>query len=164
MMPAAVLIRFGMKVSPNFDKVQRIRCLSVLLAQELFFKTIKRNLFMEFKVERIDKILIVKPMINRIDALNASVLKSGLRDFIRTETKVALDLSDVSIIDSAGLSAFISFFKSMGGVKENFAIYGINPTVSDIFKYTGVHKIWNIFNSKSQTLEFFYLSTKNAEV
>lgn len=116
---------------------------------------------MEFDIERKDNILVIKPKIKNLDSLCALIFKSKLVEIIGNDEKVVIDLSDVSFVDSAGLSAMISVYKSLGSGRDHFAVCGVNKAIFELFKCTGVNKIWNICDTRDQALASLSVTSLN---
>jgi len=91
---------------------------------------------MIFESKSIDDILVIRPMVDRIDAENSSSFKSWLVDYIlQGKEKVALDLSEVEFMDSSGLSALLSTVKTMKN-RGRMVFFGVGANVGKLFTIT----------------------------
>ncbi len=91
---------------------------------------------MFFESRSIDDILVIRPMVERIDAENASSFKGWLVDYIlQGKQKVALDLSEVDFMDSSGLSALLSTAKTMQS-RGRLVLFGVGANVGKLFSIT----------------------------
>lgn len=111
---------------------------------------------MEMETKEIDGVLVVKPLEKRIDSSNAPNFKSAMVDFIfQNHTKIALDLSAVDFMDSSGLSALLSTFKTISR-KGRLVLFGIGTNVGKLLSITrldkGVFKIYPDEDSALQSL------------
>lgn len=100
---------------------------------------------MQFDVQQRNGVTIVKVLINRLDASIASNFKTQLLEVVKSgATKLLIDLSDVSFIDSSGLGSFVSLLKSMKG-KGTVSIAGANASVTGLFKLTSMDRVFSIY-------------------
>lgn len=108
---------------------------------------------MEMETKEIGGVLVVKPLEKRIDSANAPNFKSAMVDFIfQDHTKIALDLSAVDFMDSSGLSALLSTFKTISR-KGRLVLFGIGTNVGKLFSITRLDKgIFEIFPDEQKAL------------
>jgi anti-sigma B factor antagonist len=107
---------------------------------------------MEFEKEMKENVLVIKPKEKNIDVVNALDFKTQIINLHKQENvKMLLDLSNIFFIDSTGLSAIISIFKSFEK-KEDFLMCSINQPVSLVFNCTGMNKIFNIYENQEIAL------------
>ena len=91
---------------------------------------------MIFESKSIDDILVIRPMVERIDSENASSFKAWLVDYIlQGKLKVALDLSEVDFMDSSGLSALLSTVKTIKS-RGRLVLFGVGTNVGKLFSIT----------------------------
>lgn len=107
---------------------------------------------MEMKTSKTDDILIVQPMVKRIDAVTATDFKGTMVDLINNgNMKIVLDLSNVDFIDSTGLGMIVSTLKSLGsdGV---MAICGLSDIVRSLFTLTRMNRLFDILPSVEEAI------------
>lgn len=108
---------------------------------------------MEVKSEQRDNAQVVIPQGKRLDAATSTSLKSTLVDFINDGAiRIVIDLTDVEFIDSSGLGAMISIFKTIGDEGE-MALCGINQTVMSIFRLTRLDRIFQIYPTTEDAVQ-----------
>ena len=91
---------------------------------------------MFFESRNINDILVIRPMVERIDTENSSSFKGWMVDYIlQGKEKVALDLSEVEFMDSSGLSALLSTVKTMKN-RGRLVFFGVRPNVGKLFSIT----------------------------
>ncbi len=108
---------------------------------------------MQLEVRDEGKILIVKPVIKRLDASIAPRFKVELVDLITKCEKEAiiLNLDEVDFIDSSGLAAIIACLKALGRKRE-LLISNAKDNVLSVFKITKLDKILQIFPTEKEAI------------
>ena len=99
----------------------------------------------------IEKAFVIKT-VGDIDAYHSATFKQKvLEHFDNTDKKIiALDLSEVSYIDSAGLGSIVSLIKESKKVKKELVLYALQPQVKKIFEMTKLDKIIRIIDTESE--------------
>ncbi|MBD2105164.1 STAS domain-containing protein [Leptolyngbya sp. FACHB-261] len=96
------------------------------------------------------------------DSLNGNKINSFLKEVseaISTETKaVLINLQDVIFMDSSGLGAIVSAFKTVCSVGVRFAICSINDQVKMLFELTGMDQVFDIFADQDEFVSKVLLS------
>jgi anti-sigma B factor antagonist len=100
---------------------------------------------MEIAQRTAGKVLIAKTLDHRVDARMASEFKRQLLAVIEAgHPLIALDLSEVDIIDSSGLGAIVSALKQLRG-RGVLVIVGAQPAVLDLFRLTRMDRVFRMF-------------------
>ena len=98
-------------------------------------------------LETQDTILVVSG-IQELTAVNATEAKTKIKE-ARNEvhTRIDVDLSSTSFIDSSGLGVLIGLHKAM--VSKNGSIRIVNPTdsVQQVLELTRLHRVFEIVTS-----------------
>lgn len=108
---------------------------------------------MEIERKEVDGVWVIIPQDNRIDAASAADFKGQIVDLLNQGVnRLVLNLTQVSFIDSSGLTAIISSLKtlSLGGGK--MTICGLNKNVANLFKITKLDRIVNLFNVEAEAV------------
>jgi anti-sigma B factor antagonist len=99
------------------------------------------------------KVLIVKPLENRIEASNSTAFKGFIVDKINDGARqMILDLSAVEFVDSSGLGAIVSCLKTIGD-EGNLVMCGVSKTVMNLFKLTRMTRIFQFFKTPADAVE-----------
>jgi len=79
---------------------------------------------------------------------NATAFRQQLKSVIVTGTgKIILDLSETRVVDSSGLSVFVSAVKEASR-KDGFVwLAGVNPEVMALLELTRLHTIFGIYDN-----------------
>jgi anti-sigma B factor antagonist len=102
---------------------------------------------MQLLAEQRDGLLIVRALDSRIDAAVAIQFKEQMRDLVRAApSRVLLDLSGVTFLDSSGLGAVVAVMKLLGPDRR-LELSGLTPTVEKVFRLTRMDTIFTIHRS-----------------
>ena len=63
--------------------------------------------------------------------------------------KVLVDLSGVSYIDSSGLALFIEAMQKVQSYGGSFALFGLRPSVRNIFELARLDQVFRIFPDRA---------------
>ncbi len=109
---------------------------------------------MDLHVEQRGDVLIIDPMETRIDAHVAPEFKRrGLELISQGHKKLLVDLSKVEFVDSSGLGALVSFLKALGR-EGAIALVGMAPAVREVFRLTRLQRVFQIFPSVEEALQY----------
>jgi len=107
---------------------------------------------MEMKTWKEGDVLVVQPMVKRIDSVSATDFKGTMVDFINDgNLKIVLNLTDVDFIDSTGLGMIVSTLKSLGhdGV---MAICCLSDIVKSLFSLTRMNRLFDIVSTVDEAV------------
>lgn len=109
------------------------------------------------KVEQINNIYIASfENINRFNALITEPVKEQLNNlFNKPNTKLVLNLSGISFIDSSGFGVFLSVMKTANINYGQFKICNINAEVMELFKLLQLHNVFEIYSNLDDCLRSF---------
>lgn len=86
-------------------------------------------------------------MPDHIDLYNATSLKKELFPIAEEKDYVAVDFTNVKVIDSSGLGVLAVLSKRMESMHKFMGLFGIPDNVYQIMKITAADKYFNIFLS-----------------
>ena len=102
---------------------------------------------MQLLAEQRDGLLVVRALDSRIDAAVAIQFKEHMRDLVKAApSRVLLDLSGVTFLDSSGLGAVVAVMKLLGPDRR-LELTGLTPTVEKVFRLTRMDTIFIIHRS-----------------
>src|SRR5689334_1066274 len=105
---------------------------------------------MRFEERIVGDILVAKVLESRIAADNASRFKeSTIKYASRGSSRLVLDLSEVTFIDSSGLGALVGTLKAIGPDRE-LVLCGARENVASLLKLTRVNKIFRMFQTPEE--------------
>lgn len=110
---------------------------------------------MEFESKVLDNIMIIKPLMKRIDAAASAEFKEKILDITKdADGAVILNLAEVDFVDSRGMGTLIAIHKNVDS-RSNFALCEINDHVMVLFNLTRMNKVFKIFATQEQALHEF---------
>ena len=91
-----------------------------------------------------------------IDAGSSIYLDNALKEAMENnETKIIVDLSELSYISSAGLGVFISHLEEFNQNNIQLVLFGITESVRQVFDILGLEKLLTIVDTQQEALEAF---------
>ncbi|MEM6736636.1 MAG: STAS domain-containing protein [Bacteroidota bacterium] len=92
-----------------------------------------------------------------IDAESSIHLDNALKEAIENEEKqIAVNLSELSYISSAGLGVFISHLDEFEIENIHLVLFGINESVKEVFAILGLEKLLKITETEEEAIQSFY--------
>jgi anti-anti-sigma factor len=107
-------------------------------------------------IERKDKIDIISFNINKINALIVDDLREQIgKVFEVSGSKVILDLSAVSYIDSSGFGCFLSLMKNARNNYGTFKFAKPQPAIMELFRTLHLHTVFQIYDDLNSCIRSF---------
>lgn len=109
------------------------------------------------KTENINGVIVASfDKVNRLNALITEPVKEELKAlFNLPNTRLVLDLSGISFIDSSGFGVFLSLMKTANNNYGYFKICSISEEVLELFKLLQLHNVFELYNSREDALKSF---------
>jgi len=105
---------------------------------------------MSISVERLENKITITINVEKFDVVNMQEIKKSIQKEINNElSDVILDLSEVSFIDSSGLSVIIAIFKQLNTTNHKFELSGLQTQPMELLEITQLHKIFTIINNSN---------------
>jgi anti-sigma B factor antagonist len=73
----------------------------------------------------------------------------------RNETRVLLDLSAVSYVDSSGLATLIEMFQRLKKINGKLRLCHMAAKIRSVFELTKLNKLFEIFDTQEEALKDF---------
>lgn len=102
-----------------------------------------------YEIQPDDGVSIVR-IHGRFDAKAVEEMKPEVKAL--SPEAIALDMSDVTFIDSSALGLVVSIFRRTQEAKGNMALFGLKPQVTAIFELTRLHRTFDIFEDQAQAM------------
>jgi anti-sigma B factor antagonist len=80
----------------------------------------------------------------RADALTADSVEQALKTAAQAHTKIAVDLSGLDYVSSAGVRSFLQGARAAQLSKAEFVVCAPKQSVKDVFKMSGLHNVIRI--------------------
>jgi anti-anti-sigma factor len=102
------------------------------------------RLAMEFAQEEAGDVVIVK-LAGRLDSSAAQPAEASFAQVLGSGTPhLAIDMSKLQYISSAGLRVLLVVAKKMQQAKGKVVLFGLDPHVREVFSISGFDKIFSI--------------------
>lgn len=89
-----------------------------------------------------------------INSVNMSVFQEEMETALMgKKSHVVIDFSDITYISSAGLRVLLKCSKDISNANRKLAFFGLNEFVADVFKVSGLDKIFNIQADKEKAFQ-----------
>jgi anti-sigma B factor antagonist len=89
----------------------------------------------------------------RLDASNSGDLRETMLGILEPGgQQLVIDLSQVNFIDSSGLGALLSGFKSANLRSGSLVLAGLQSRVQSMFELTRLHRVFDIYSSVDDAL------------
>ena len=83
----------------------------------------------------------------KLDATVASTARDKLRALIDGgRERLVIDLAAVSFVDSSGLSALVTAFKTSRNAGGDVALTSLQPTVRSVMELTRLHHVFGVYD------------------
>lgn len=112
---------------------------------------------MEFKLEHVGDILLIRICADSLAAYNINKFKELISHSIAPGIKIVLDMSELKFIDSSGIGALVKFSKDVAAAQGIFKLCGITTSVRNLLEIVRVERFFDIFESCSDAARSFPL-------
>lgn len=80
-----------------------------------------------------------------LDMHSASHLQRALLADAQNYPEVVANITDVSLVDSTGLSAFVIALRQLRRLGGDLSLVGLQPQVREVFEITGLNQVFAIY-------------------
>jgi anti-sigma B factor antagonist len=87
-----------------------------------------------------------------VDLTSSPELRETLFEGLREAPRVALNLGTIRYIDSSGIAVLLETLREAQRLNRTFVLFGMNPSVHEVFKLTHVTRIFQIAETEEQAL------------
>jgi len=109
---------------------------------------------MKMEKKEQNNVLIIN-LDGRLDGKNPSLFKRCVHKWLKLNSNLILDCSQLSYLDSSGLGALLSCLRAAVKDGGDMRLAAIAPSVSMVFELTRTDKVFSIFGSVSKALASF---------
>jgi anti-sigma B factor antagonist len=90
-------------------------------------------------------------------------LRSALQDLVaKGDTKILLNLAEVSYIDSAGIGELVAGFTSVTNRGGQFKLLNLTKRVNDLLQITKLYTVFDVHDNEAHALRSFLPKTASA--
>ena len=111
---------------------------------------------MEIKGQLVaENIVVLSPGADSLDAGNAKAFRKAVALIIEERSRIVLDLSAVSFVDSSGLGALIACQRLMNTRAGELRLCSISENVRALFELMRMQRVFKVFDSREEALRSF---------
>ena len=108
---------------------------------------------MEMETKKIGDVLIIKPVLKRIDSAASVEFGETFLSFCSADARtVILNLANVEFVDSRGIGTLISLFKKVED-RGSLLLCNMKSPVMSLFHLTRMDKVFTIFDTEEEALK-----------
>ena len=103
---------------------------------------------MKIAIENINDVKKITLNVEKFDVANMQEIKKAIdAELKENPSDVLINFSNVSFVDSSGLSVIISVFKQLNGLKHKLELCGLQAQPMELLEITQLHKIFTIVDT-----------------
>ena len=106
-------------------------------------------------IEKSGDVTIVKMNLDALDSGNEKRFKKEVISTLEPNSKVVLDLSEVSFIDSSGLGAMLSCYRHVQCHQWRPETMRLNEQVRTLFELVRMHRIFDIYGTREEAIDSY---------
>lgn len=110
---------------------------------------------MEIAVDKVGDVSVAAIPVDELDASNAGEFKRDIAPVLQTNTKLVLDLSRLSFVDSSGLGAMLSCLRQLTARSGDLKLCGLSKQVRALFELVRMHRIFDIYGTREEAVSAF---------
>ncbi len=110
---------------------------------------------MEIAVDKMGDVTVAVIPVDELDASNSGEFKRDIAPVLQANTKLVLDLSRLSFVDSSGLGAMLSCLRQMTARAGDLKLCGLSKQVRALFELVRMHRIFDIYATREQAVSAF---------
>ncbi|WP_068471411.1 anti-sigma factor antagonist [Candidatus Protochlamydia phocaeensis] len=104
-----------------------------------------------------DKILIITPQGENLDAKGAPAFKEGVLELVRATglSQLIFDLNKLYFIDSSGLGSFLAVQRTLHNQGGKLKLVNLNKHIKAMFELVSMNRIFDIFDTVDEAAKSF---------
>lgn len=91
-------------------------------------------------------------IVGSMDSTTSPQAQKALDGVLAVASKVALDFTQLDYISSAGLRVVLGAAKTLLASRGSLGIFGLNPSVREVFEISGFSTILAVYPSEAEAL------------
>ena len=110
---------------------------------------------MEIAVDKMGDVTVAAIPVDELDASNAGEFKRDIAPVLQANSKLVLDLSRLSFVDSSGLGAMLSCLRQLSAKSGDLKLCGMSKQVRALFELVRMHRIFDIYGTRAEAVSAF---------
>jgi anti-sigma B factor antagonist len=111
---------------------------------------------MEIAVDKTGDVTVAVIPVDELDAGNAGEFKRDIAPVLGANTKLVLDLSRLSFVDSSGLGAILSCLRQLSAKSGDLKLCSMSKKVRGLFELVRMHRIFDIYGTQEEAVSAFH--------
>lgn len=108
---------------------------------------------MKFESEEVDGVFVLIAPKMDLDASDAEEFKKGAAAEVQGHAKVAMDVSGIGFMDSAGLGAILSVYKKVRSNGGRFNLFGLSDEVTALFDLVRMRRLLDVYPDRESAIK-----------
>lgn len=100
-------------------------------------------------------VLVIEMHEKQLDASNVREFRDAVQAMVRSSSRVVLDMSGVTFVDSSGLGALISCLRVLNARRGDLRLCAMNKSVRALFELMRMHRVFNIHETRADAVRSF---------
>jgi anti-sigma B factor antagonist len=96
--------------------------------------------------------ITIVDVVGQIDIGTSPALRKTLLDALKTDDRVAVNLTEVKYIDSSGIASLVEVLKAARQARKRFFLFGITLAVQQVLQLTRLTGIFEIRETEEEVL------------
>lgn len=88
-----------------------------------------------------------------VDASSSIELDDAIKEALKKNQHILIDLEKLEYISSAGLGVFISYLEELKEKQSKMILFGLKPKVKEVFEILGLQHIIKMVETKSEGID-----------
>jgi phosphoserine phosphatase RsbU/P len=135
-----------------FDGLYGADC---VMLEKRIGKPVERKTSMLAMIEQSGDVTIIRIAIDTLDAGNEKRFKKEVISSLGPNSKVILDMSEVTFIDSSGLGVILSCYRHLSSANGDLKLCCLNEQVRTLLELVRMHRIFDIYATREEALRKF---------
>lgn len=115
------------------------------------------------KSRQVDDVIVIDFEGRIVLGGGSSTLRDAVRDLVvNRQTKILLNLADVTYIDSSGLAELVAAFTAVSNYGGQFKILNLTKRVKDLLQITKLYTVFDIHDDEAHALRSFASASATA--
>lgn len=110
---------------------------------------------MEFAMEEIGDVVVVKPSEEVLDANNSSEFKKDISPLLESKARIVFDMSTMRFIDSSGCGVLLSCLRNLKARDGDLKLFGLSKQVRSLFQIIRLDQILDAYDTREAAIEAF---------
>lgn len=113
------------------------------------------NLMLDVNIQKINGITVVE-MLGELDSVSAPKVQDQILNLAGKESRILLDMSQVTYMSSAGLRILLMLYRSITDNVGKIVLAGLNEEVREVMAITGFLDFFHTVSSRTEAMQVLH--------